>query len=321
MKAVRIHSYGGPEELVYEDAPVPDAEEGEILVCVHAAGVNPADRQIRAGLRQRREGRFSLTLGLEVSGVVAKVGPGAAGFGVGDPVYGLVMAMGGYAEFIAGPAANFAPKPRSLDHVHAAATPVTGLTAWQALFEVAGLLPGQKVLIHAAAGGVGHMAVQFAKWRRAYVIGTASAKNEAFLLGLGVDEFIDYQATAFESVVDAVDVVLDAVPREVDDHTDAVARETVDRSWGVLKDGGILVSVCAHAAPDEAATERGVRGRYWLAESRRDHLEQIAGLVDDGYVKPVVSAVLPLDQARRAHELIQTGHTQGKIVLRVSDGR
>jgi NADPH:quinone reductase-like Zn-dependent oxidoreductase len=319
MKAVRIHNYGGPEELCYEDAPIPDPRPGEILICVHAAGVNPADRQIRAGLRHRHERPFSLILGGDLSGVIEKVGLGVVDLGVGDEVYGRLVAMGGYAQYAAGPTASFARKPQSLDHVHAAALPIVALTAWQALFEVGGLSAGQKVLIHAAAGGVGHIAVQFAKWQNAYVLGTASARNEAFLRGIGVDEFIDYQATAFESVAHDIDLVLDAIPREVDDRTDALARDTIERSWGVLKDGGVLVSICTRPVPKAAAAARGVRGIKADAQSRRDLLEQIARLADEGYVKSVVNTVLPLREARRAHKLIQTGHTQGKIVLRVRD--
>jgi NADPH:quinone reductase-like Zn-dependent oxidoreductase len=225
--------------------------------------------------------------------------------------------MGGYAEFVAGPASSFARKPRSLDHVHAAALPVVGLTAWQALFEVGGLSAGQTVLIHAAAGGVGHVAVQLAKWRRATVIGTASARNEGFLRGLGVDEFIDYRATPFESVARDVDLVLDAIPREADAVTDALAEETIERSWGVLNDGGMLVSICTRPVPNAAAAARGVRGAYAHAQARGDYLERIAGLVDAGHVRPVVGTVLPLEEARQAHELIQTAHRRGKIVLQV----
>jgi len=319
MKAVRIHKYGGPEELIYEDVPVPDPREDEILVRVHAAGVNPADRQIRAGLRYRLKEPFSLILGCEVSGVVEEMGNNVTAYGIGDEVYGRLDSLGGYAQYVAVPAANFARKPQSLDHVQTAALPIAGLTAWQALFEVGDLSSGQRILIHAAAGGVGHMAVQLAKWRKAYVIGTDSARNEAFLRQLGVDEFIDYQVTAFESVAHDIDLVLDAIPREVDDRTDVLARETIWRSWSILKDGGLLVSVCAKPIPDAAAVERGVRGLMANAQSRRDQLEQIARLADEGYVQSVVSTVLPLEEARRAHEFIQTGHTQGKIVLRVRD--
>lgn len=318
MKAVRYHDYGGPEVLCYEDAPIPEPGPREVLVRVHAAGVNPADRQIRAGLRFRLEKPFAFIPGCEVSGVVEKRGSGVTEFAVGDEVYGMLGKFGGgYAEYVVEAAGNVARKPASVDHVHAAALPVAALTAWDALFEVGGLIAGQKVLIHAAAGGVGHIAVQLAKWRGAHVIGTASAGNEAFLRELGSDEFIDYRTTAFESVVRDADVVMDAIPREADDKTDVLARETLDRSWAVLKDGGILVSICANPAPGPEAARRGLRGAYAGAKPGRDLLNRIAGLVDEGKLRPDVGTILPLREARQAHELIQTGHTRGKIVLRV----
>jgi NADPH:quinone reductase-like Zn-dependent oxidoreductase len=283
--------------------------------------VNPADRQIRAGLRSRLEKPFALTLGCEVSGVVEKLGIGVTEFAVGDQVYGMVGKLGGgYAEYAVEAAVNLGRKPASLDHVHAAAVPVAALTAWQALFEVGGLVAGQKVLIHAAAGGVGHIAVQLAKWRGAHVIGTASAQNEAFLRELGVDEFIDYRTTAFESVSRDVDVVVDAIPREADDGTDALAHETMSRSWAVLRDGGIQVSICANPVPGPDVARRGLRGAYAGAQPGHDVLNRIAGLVDKGKLRPDVGTILPLWEARQAHELIQTGHTRGKIVLRVKDG-
>lgn len=319
MKAVRIHDYGTPEVLCYEEAPTPEPGPREVLVRVHAAGVNPADRQMRAGLRFRLEKPFAFIPGCEVSGVVAQTGSDVTEFTVGDDVYGLPGFGGGYAEYVVAAADNLGRKPASLDHVHAAALPVAALTAWDALFEVGGLVAGQKVLIHAAAGGVGHIAVQLAKWRGAQVIGTASAGNEGFLRELGVDEFINYRATAFESVVRDVDVVVDAIPREADDATDVLARETMARSWAVLKNGGILVSICANPAPGPEAERRGLRGAYAGARPGNDVLNRIAGLVDEGKLRPDVGTILSLREARQAHELIQTGHTRGKIVLWVTD--
>ena len=319
MKAVRFHTYGAAEVLCYEDAPIPEPGPRDVLVRVHAAGVNPADRQIRAGLRSRLEKPFALILGCEVSGVVEKLGPEVTDFAVGDQVYGRLVQLGGYAEYVVEDAGNLARKPASLDHVHAAALPVAALTAWDALLEVGRLVAGQKVLIHAAAGGVGHIAVQLAKWRGAQVIGTASASNEAFLRELGVDVFIDYRTTAFESVVREVDVVVDAIPTEANDKTDLLARETMARSWTVLRDGGILVSICANPVPGPETAERGLRGAHAAARPGNDVLNRIAGLADEGKLRPYVSTVLPLREARRAHDLIQTGHTRGKIVLRVMD--
>lgn len=318
MKAIQIHDYGTPEVLCYEDAPIPAPGPREVLVRVHAAGVNPADRQIRAGLRFRLEKPFAFIPGFEVSGIIENVGTEVTVFGVGDEVYGMLGLLGGgHAEYAVAAADNFGRKPASLDHVHAAALPVAALTAWDALFEVGGLVAGQKVLIHAAAGGVGHIAVQLAKWRGAQVIGTASAGNEAFLRELGVDAFINYRTTAFESVAQDVDVVIDAIPREANDATDVLARETMARSWTVLRDGGIQVSICAHPVPGPDAARRGLRGAYAGAQPGHDVLNRIADLVDEGNLRPDVGTILPLREARQAHELIQTGHTRGKIVLQI----
>jgi NADPH:quinone reductase-like Zn-dependent oxidoreductase len=282
--------------------------------------VNPADRQIRAGLRFRLEKPFAFIPGCEVSGIVEKRGAEVTVLAVGDEVYGMLGKLGGgYAEYVVEAGDKLGRKPASLDHVQAAALPVAALTAWDALFEVGGLVAGQKVLIHAAAGGVGHVAVQLAKWRGAQVIGAASASNEAFLRELGVDEFIDYRTTAFESVVRDVDVVIDAIPREADDKTDVLALETMARSWAVLRDGGILVSICANPAPGPDAARRGLRGAHAGAQPGNDVLNRIAGLVDEGKLRPDVGTILPLREARQAHELIQTGHTRGKIVLRIKD--
>ena len=318
MKAVRIHDYGGPEVLCYEDAPIPEPGLRDVLVRVHAAGVNPADRQIRAGLRFRLEKPFAFIPGCEVSGIVEQRGAKVADLAVGDEVYGMLGLLGGgYAEYAVAAADNLGRKPASLDHVQAAALPVAALTAWDALFEVGGLIAGQKVLIHAAAGGVGHIAVQLAKWRGAHVTGTASAGNEAFLRELGIDAFINYRTTAFESVVREVDMVVDAIPREADDATDVLARETMARSWAVLRDGGIQISICAKPVPGSDHAGRGLRDAYAGAQPGSDVLNRIAGLVDEGKLRPDVGTILPLREARQAHELIQTGHTRGKIVLRV----
>jgi NADPH:quinone reductase-like Zn-dependent oxidoreductase len=194
--------------------------------------------------------------------------------------------------------------------------PVVALTAWQALFDAAALSAGQRALIHAAAGGVGHIAVQLAKWKGAHVIGTASGRNEAFLRELGCDEVVDYTTTRFERVVRDVDVVLDAVVRDADAAIDAIAQDTLQRSWGVLRENGVLVSICATPSPETAAAY-GVRGEYAGGRPNGAQLAEIAGLADAGHVAPAIAAVLPLKEARQAHELSQQGHTRGKIVLRV----
>ena len=213
---------------------------------------------------------------------------------------------GTYAEYVVVKETEAALKPRSLDHIHAAAIPVVALTAWQALFDKGGLNKGQKVLIHGAAGGVGSFAVQLAKWKGAHVIGTASGRNQAFLRELGVDEPINYEKVSFEDVVHDVDVVLDTL-----------GGDTQNRSWKVLKKGGILVSIVAPPSVDEAA-KHGVRSVFFSAHPSSAQLSEIAKLVDAGKLKPVVETVLPLSEARRAHELNETGHARGKIVLKVA---
>jgi NADPH:quinone reductase-like Zn-dependent oxidoreductase len=196
--------------------------------------------------------------------------------------------------------------------------PVVGLTAWQALFDAGKLSKGQKVLIQAAAGGVGHIAVQLAKWKGAQVVGIASGRNEGFLKSIGADEFINYQTTRFEDVVKDADVVLDAIIRDADEDLDATAAEAQQRSWSVLKKNGILVSVCSKP-PSETAASYGVRSKYVLAQPNGQQLAEIAGLLEAGQVKPFINTVFPLNEAYKAHELSQEGHTRGKIVLQVAD--
>jgi NADPH:quinone reductase-like Zn-dependent oxidoreductase len=318
MKAVVIHAYGGPEVLIYEDVPRPEPGEDELLVRIYAAGVNPADWQVRAGLRHKAEEPFSIILGLDVSGVVEDMGARVSGFQATDEVYGMLPLgrTGGYAEYVAAPASGFALKPESLNHIQAAAMPVASLTSWQALFEAAKLLPGQRVLIHAASGGVGHIAVQFARWKGAYVIGTASGRNEEFLRKLGVDEFVNYQTTRFEDVVGDVDVVLNTIPQEIDATSDVLMKDTLDRSLGVLKKGGILVSISGRPSPD-VVKAHAIREARILARPDGEQLSEIARLVDSGYVHPAISSVLALRDAHKAHEISQEGHTRGKIVLQV----
>jgi NADPH:quinone reductase-like Zn-dependent oxidoreductase len=308
MKAIRIHQYGGPEVVAQVEMQRPNPGANEVLIKVHAAGVNPADWKIRAGyMKEFLPLTFPATLGTDVSGTVEEVGPGAAQFKRGDEVYAsLGLEGGGYAEYAVAKEAIIARKPGTLDHANAAAIPVAGLTAWQALFEVAQLRAGQKVLIHAAAGGVGNFAVQFAKAKCAYVIGTASSKNHAFLHELGVDEAVDYQKTRFEDVVRDADVVLDTIGGDIQ-----------ERSFKTLKKGGILVSIVQPPSP-ELAAKHGVRAQFYGAHPSSSDLTEIAKLIDSGKVKTVVETVLPLAEARRAHELSQRGHARGKIVLKTA---
>jgi NADPH:quinone reductase-like Zn-dependent oxidoreductase len=306
MKAIRIHQYGGPEVLTQVEMQRPTPGPDEVLIKVHAAAINPIDWKMRAGyVKEVFPLTFPATLGWDVSGTVEEAGNKVTQFKRGDEVYALVKG-GGYAEYVVAKEAVVAKKPRTVDHVHAAAVPVAGLTAFQALFEVAQLSAGQKVLIHAAAGGVGNLAVQLAKARGAYVTGTASSKNQKFLSDLGVDKAVDYQKTRFEEVVRDVDVVLDTV-----------GGETQERSFKVLKKGGILVSLVQPPSQD-SATKYGVRALFYGGHASSSDLAEIAKLIDDGKVKPVVETVLPLAEARRAHELSETGHARGKIVLEVA---
>jgi len=306
MKAIQFHQYGGPEVLALVEIPQPRPGPDEVLIKVHAAAVNPIDWKLRAG---HMKDIFPLVLpstpGWDVSGTVEETGADVTRFKRGDEVYALLEG-GGYAEYAAATETVVARKPRTSDHVQAAAVPVAGLTAWQALFEVAQLGAGQKVLIHAAAGGVGNFAVQFAKARGAYAIGTASSKNQAFLRELGVDEAIDYQKTRFEDVLRDVDVVLDTI-----------GGDTQERSFKVLKKGGILVSL-VQPPSQESAMKYGVRALFYGAHASSPDLAEIATLFDDGKVKPVIETVLPLVEARRAHELSESGHARGKIILKTA---
>ena len=306
MKTIRIHQYGGPEVLAQVETQRPTPAHDEVLIKVRAASVNPIDWKLRAGhMKEVFPLIFPATLGWDISGTIEEAGGEVTQFKRGDEVYALVTG-GGYAEYAVAKATVVAKKPRTLDHVHAAAVPVAGLTAWQALFEVAQLRAGQKVLIHAAAGGVGNFAVQLAKAKGAYVIGTASSKNHPFLRDLGVDQAIDYQKTRFEDAVNEVDVVLDTV-----------GGETQERSFKVLKKGGILVSL-VQPPSQESATKYGVRALFYGGHASASDLAEIAKLIDGGKVKTVVETVLPLAEARRAHELSETGHARGKIVLKVA---
>jgi NADPH:quinone reductase-like Zn-dependent oxidoreductase len=313
MKAVRIHRHGGPEVLSYEDAPVPEPAAGEVLVRVHAAGVNPVDWKVRSSASPKSPRALPAILGWDVSGTVARLGDGVSSFALGDAVYSRpdIARDGAYAEYMVVRASELAAKPRSIDHVHAAALPLAGLTAWQALFEAAppfssaGLERGQTVLIHAGAGGVGSLAIQLAKWRGARVLATASTDNQAFLRELGADVAIDYTRERFEDVARDVDVVFDTMGGEVQ-----------TRSWSVLRKGGVLVTILSPPSP-EAAQAAGARAAYVFVQPNAAQLGELARLVDDQVVRPIVSAVLPLPEARKAHELSQAGHVRGKIVLQV----
>ncbi len=310
MKAIRIHEYGDEGVLRYEDAPIPTIKNDEVLIKVCAAAVNPVDWKIRQGyLRERVPYKMPLILGWDLSGLVEAVGSEVGNFKKGDAVYSRpdIFRNGAYAEYIAVKASEIAPKPQSLDHIHAASIPLAALTAWQALFETAQLRAGQRVLIHAAAGGVGIFAVQLAKARGAYVIGTASNRNYDFLHELGVDEMVDYTKVAFEDVVTNVDVVLNAI-----------AGDTFHRSLKVLKDGGHLVSIVEKSVVDATET-KNIKSDFVFVQPNTAQLKEIGDLVDEGNIKTYLETVFPLEQAKDAHTLSQTNRARGKIVLSVCD--
>ncbi len=311
MKAVTMHDFGNADALVLEDAPRPVADEGEVLVRVHAAGINPIDFKTRDGIGvNRRWGddvKMPVILGWDISGTVVE--SRSPDWKVGDEVFSMPrfpVLAGAYAEYVSAPAGDLAPKPASLSHAEAAAVPLVALTAWQAMFDTAGLAAGQRALIHAAAGGVGHIAAQLAKWKGATVIGTASARNEAFVTGLGVDQFVDYGAVDFTGVVDDVDLVFHTI--------DAAERP---RSWQVLKDGGWLISITGPVPPEEAEANKG-KGTMVLVHPDGAQLAEIGRLIDDGAVKVTLDAVYPLAEAAEAHRHVEGGRTRGKVVLDIA---
>ncbi|MBB4003243.1 NADP-dependent oxidoreductase [Aurantimonas endophytica] len=334
MKAVRQHEFGGPEVLVYEDAPKPEPKPGEVLVRVHAVGVNPPDWYLRDGYKMlppewQPQVAFPVILGTDISGVVAAVADDVSGFTVGDEVYSMVRFPSGlaggsraYAEYVVVPASELGRKPAGIDHLHAAAAPMSLLTAWQYLIALGHDEPnplqpnrhqpvpieGRTVLVNGAAGGVGHFAVQLAKWRGARVIAVASGKNETFLRDLGADEFIDYRKSLPEEVVRDVDLVLDAV-----------GGPTTGRFLRTLKRGGALFPVFPLGfAGAEEAEKQGVTVSATQVRSNGAQLEEVGRLLDDGTIRVAIDSSFPLADAREAHERAAEGHIQGKIVLTVA---
>ncbi len=331
MKAVRQHAFGGPEVLQYEDAPMPQLLAGEVLVRVHAVGVNPPDWYLRDGYKMlppdwRPSVTFPLILGSDISGVVAAVAADVHGFAVGDAVFGMVKFpstgdSAAYAEYVAAPAPDLALKPANIGHLHAAAAPMAGLTAWQYLVELGHDAPnpfqpvphrpvaldaGKTVLVNGAAGGVGHMAVQLAKWQGARVIAVASGKHDAFLRSLGADDVIDYTKTAAEDVARDVDVVLDTL-----------TGPTSARFLRTLKRGGMMSPVFLGFDGADEAADRGITVSMTQVRSNGAQLAQLARLLEDGTVKVAIDSTFPLADAAQAHARAAQGHIQGKIVLTV----
>ncbi|GAA4214706.1 NADP-dependent oxidoreductase [Pedobacter jeongneungensis] len=308
MKAVRIHEFGGPEVLSIDEIPVPQPTPDEVLIKVHATSVNPVDWKIREGQRKEKfPAKLPLTLGWDVSGTIEDLGEKVSAFRKGDEVYGRPdpTKNGAYAEYIVVKANIISIKPASIGHTEAAAVPLAGLTAWQGLFDHGLLKAGQKVLIHAAAGGVGTYAVQFAKWKGAHVIGTASNANADFLKRLGADEVIDYKMEDFEKVLSDIDLVLDTI-----------GGETQLKSLNVLKAGGRVITTLMPEFVTEAKAKK-VHLIGFTAQSIPGQLTEIATLIDSGKVKPVIEKVLPFTSAKQAQTESEQGHTRGKIVLQV----
>jgi NADPH:quinone reductase-like Zn-dependent oxidoreductase len=305
MAAVRMHGYGGPEVLSLDDIPRPTPQTGEALVRVHALSINPVDWKIRLGLlKELQSSRLPYIPGADFSGVVETIGPQVENFRQGDEVYGLVR-TGGYAEYVAAPAAQLVSKPRNLTFEEAASVPLVAMTAWQGLFDYGGVNAGKRVLIHGAAEGVGTFAVQLAHWKGASVFATASADDLEFVRDLGAKQVINYKTSRFEDVYGDMDVVFDLI-----------GGETQQRSFAVLKPGGVLVATSSPPS-QELAKRHNVRAQMMFMKPSTSILKQVGELLDAGRIKTRVGKVLPLAEAPQAQELSRYGHVRGKIVLRV----
>ena len=305
MQAARIHRFGGPEVIRIEDLPDPEAKSGEVRIRVHAASVNPVDYKIRQG-GFLPEDKLPMTLGRDIAGIIDQVGPDASGFSQGDAVFAMLPPdQGGNAQFVTARPDILARKPERLDQMEAGSLGLASLTAWQGLFDHGGLKSGQRVLIHAAAGGVGHLAVQFARARGAEIFATCSGEDVEFVRGLGAAEAIDYKTARFEDRARDMDMVFDLI-----------GGETQDRSWSVLRRGGIIVSTLTE--PDKQKAEaHGARGAHYMAQPNGAQLREVAELIDGGKVMPTIFRTLTLDQVAEAHRALEHEHIRGKIVLRV----
>lgn len=297
MRAVLLSETGGPEVLRIEDVPTPEPADGEVLIRVRAASINPIDWKQRRGLSQKQ---LPAVLGNDISGTIER--SRADDFAEGEDVFGFAP-TGGYAEFAVAPIAAIAKKPAGVSHDQAAAIPVSGLTAWQALFDRGALQSGQTLLVAGAAGGVGHFAVQLGKHAGARVIATGSARNREFVLSLGAEEYVDYTTQDVAEVVSGVDVAFDTV-----------GGETTKTLVPAVREGGVLV-VIAGAPPEAEAAARGVRTDLLGMSMSSDQLAKIAGLVAGGEVKVEIAGTFSLSQVAQAHELSESGHTRGKLIL------
>jgi NADPH:quinone reductase-like Zn-dependent oxidoreductase len=309
MKAIQMHSQGGPQQLVYEEVEKPLLNPGDALVRVIASSITK-DELSWPPTYKTEDGQVRLPTipGHEFAGIVEALAPEVADVKIGDEVYGLASFYrnGSAAEYLAVAASDVAPKPKTLDFEQAAAVPLAGLTAWQALFDHGKLIAGQRVLIHGGAGGVGTFAVQLAHWKGAHVIATASSSHADFLREIGADQVIDYEKDKFEEIVKDVDLVLDTVGGDL-----------VERSRHVLSATGMLITI-VESLPTEGAAER-TRELFFIVEPNRSELIELGKLIDAGKLKTIISEVFPLDDARKAFEKGLAGHVRGKIVLRVAN--
>jgi NADPH:quinone reductase-like Zn-dependent oxidoreductase len=312
MKAAVINAYGDPDVFEYVDVPRPEVTDDTVLLRVHAAGINPVDWKTRRGsgiAGRLGDNPFPLIIGWDVSGEVAAVGRNVTQFNVGDEVYGMIgfPDLGNaYAEYALANPEHLALKPKNLSHVEASVIPLVALTSWQALFDYANLTAGQRVLIHAAAGGVGHVAVQLAHWKGAQVYGTASARNEDFLKSIGLNHFIDYTKGNFSQAVADLDVVYDAVGGDIP-----------AQSVPTLKPGGFLVSIASGDL--ESVVPDTIRSRRILVAPNQSQLQKITELIESDQLKPTVSHVFSLEQLADAHRQSEAGHTRGKIAIQIVD--
>src|SRR5215470_9223843 len=305
MRAIVIHAYGGPEVIKLEEVARPEPADDEVLIRVVAASINPVDVAIRKGYLAKLVGNFPLILGMDAAGIVEKVGNKVTKYKAGDPVFAFftVKDEGGYAEFVTAKEDELAPKPGTVSFAQAAGAGAAGATAWEALIETANLRAGQTVLIHGGSGGVGHLAIQIAKARGAKVLATASTANQEFLRQMGADVAIDYTRTRFEDIAKDVDVVLDTV-----------GRDTLERSYDVVKKGGIIVSIVDEPKP-AALEAHGIRGVTLRCTPKAGVLEELSKLMEAKKLTPVISQTFQVADVVQAQKQIATGHTRGKIVL------
>jgi NADPH:quinone reductase-like Zn-dependent oxidoreductase len=313
MQAIRVHSHGATDGLRLDTLPLPEVLADEILVRIHAASVNPVDWKVCDGILQDKLiMRMPFIPGGDFSGTVAAIGPGVTALQPGQAVFGMTSTpgyrAGAFAEYIAVKAKDVALKPLRFDHVQAASVPLAALTAWQAVFNRAALRRGQRVLIHAGAGGVGSFAIQFAREAGAYVITTTSAGNADYVRMLGADQVIDYHAVKFEDVLRDLDVVIDLLGEDVQ-----------ARSYAVLRPGGVLVNAWG-TIMQEKAHAAGVSGVKVAVEANGGQLAEIAALIDAGKVKTTIAGTFPYSQAAAGLALSRTGHVRGKVVLTMPQG-